>query len=79
MRGINNPPKGFGRGKGHMANIVEEFEGEDMQYQDYWGSSHDYPEGEYLEDGYHGEEFQETADDPQAEESEVNPRTKLCM
>ena len=75
MRGINNPPKGFGRGKGHMANIVEEFEGEDMQYQDYWGSSHDYPEGEYLEDGYYGEEFQETADDPQAEESEVNPES----
>ncbi|CAK8995304.1 unnamed protein product, partial [Durusdinium trenchii] len=75
MRGINNPPKGFGRGKGHMANIVEEFEGEDMQYQDYWSSSHDYPEGEYLEDGYYGEEFQETADDPQAEESEVNPES----
>ncbi|CAK9056929.1 unnamed protein product [Durusdinium trenchii] len=62
-------------GSRHMANIVEEFEGEDMQYQDYWGSSHDYPEGEYLEDGYYGEEFQETADDPQAEESEVNPES----
>ena len=56
-----------------MANIVEDFESEDMQYQDYWGSSHDYPEGEYLEDGYYGEEFQETANDPQAEESDRGP------
>ena len=56
-----------------MANIVEEFKSEDMQYQDYWGNNQDYPEGEHLEDGYYGEEFQETADDTQIEESEINP------
>ena len=70
------PPKGFGRGKGYQANLAEDFDPEDLQFQDHWYDEQELFEQDHLhEDGFYADETHDVSEEPIPEGEEENPNS----
>ena len=70
------PPKGFGRGKGYHANLAEDFDPEDLQFQDHWYDEQELFEQDHLhEDGFYADETHDVSEEPIPEGEEENPNS----